>query len=606
MYVFIIIMNKTIKQQVIALSTSLVILGSVPLSASAEEINNSQTDQLNIAQGEHGTSGLNYSNFKLEVPNHVQINEAEVSENEKMLLEEYKHKHDETEELNKMQDAKKGQVAEKEAISNIEKAFESVDGRNDGSDRQMKPVAKPRGIQYSAQSTKKYGTLAGVPFVEWIVPAGNPDIRPANPMKARYITIHETANTAAGANAENHAKYLYKQATEGTFRTASWHFTVDDKQIYQHLPTNENGWHAGDGDGSGNRESIGIEIAVNQDGDYNKALENAKRLAGYLMNKEGIGADHIYKHQQWSGKKCPDILISRGNWAGFVQGIQWYANINAQIDTPLQDKNDSFNPNENNPAEPSMELVVNGSGINVRSDAGIEHRVVRKASNGDRYKVLAVKNGWYKVGNGEWIFYDPSWIKINYNVPKEEVQKPKEEVQKPKDDITGGWFEGHIRKLNSLGIMQGEGNGVFAPYRNVTRAEFAKLISNALKLPEGNKSFVDINEAHPSLHDGIKRCASAGIINGRGEGIFDPNSPITREEVSIMIDKALRYKGITGELVALPFTDKHLITYKESVQRLYSLKVVNGIGNNEFDPRGTATRGQAAAFIVKMLDSMQK
>ncbi|PES03222.1 N-acetylmuramoyl-L-alanine amidase, partial [Bacillus anthracis] len=109
----------------------------------------------------------------------------------------------------------------------------------------------------------------------------------------------------------------------------------------------------------------------------------------------------------------------------------------------------------------------------------------------------------------------------------------------------------------------------FAPYRNVTRAEFAKLISNALKLPEGNKSFVDINEAHPSLHDGIKRCASAGIINGRGEGIFDPNSPITREEVSIMIDKALRYKGITGELVALPFTDKHLITYKESVQRLY-------------------------------------
>ena len=37
-----------------------------------------------------------------------------------------------------------------------------------------------------------------------------------------------------------------------------------------------------------NRESIGIEIQVNQDGDYNKALENAKRLAGYLMNKEGI------------------------------------------------------------------------------------------------------------------------------------------------------------------------------------------------------------------------------------------------------------------------------------------------------------------------------
>ena len=46
-------------------------------------------------------------------------------------------------------------------------------------------------------------------------------------------------------------------------------------------------------------------------------------------------------------------------------------------------------------------------------------------------------------------------------------------------------LKGTIRKLNSLGIMNGEGNGVFAPYRNVTRAEFATLISNAFKLPEG-------------------------------------------------------------------------------------------------------------------------
>lgn len=70
----------------------------------------------------------------------MQINEAEVSENEEILLEEYKHKHDETEELHKMKEAKKGEVAEDVAISNIEKAFEYVDGRNDGSTREMKPV----------------------------------------------------------------------------------------------------------------------------------------------------------------------------------------------------------------------------------------------------------------------------------------------------------------------------------------------------------------------------------------------------------------------------------------------------------------------------------
>ncbi|MGM2835307.1 S-layer homology domain-containing protein, partial [Bacillus cereus group sp. Bce025] len=75
-----------IKKRVIALSTSLVILGSAPLSISAEEINKSHNDQLRIAQGERGTNVLRYSNFNLETPDHMQINEAEVSENEEILL----------------------------------------------------------------------------------------------------------------------------------------------------------------------------------------------------------------------------------------------------------------------------------------------------------------------------------------------------------------------------------------------------------------------------------------------------------------------------------------------------------------------------------------
>ncbi len=61
-------MNTIMKKRVIALSTSLVMLGSAPLAISAEESKNPQTDQLRIAQGERGTSGLSYSNFNLETP----------------------------------------------------------------------------------------------------------------------------------------------------------------------------------------------------------------------------------------------------------------------------------------------------------------------------------------------------------------------------------------------------------------------------------------------------------------------------------------------------------------------------------------------------------
>ncbi len=64
-------------------------------------------------------------------------------------------------------------------------------------------------------------------------------------------------------------------------------------------------------------------------------------------------------------------------------------------------------------------------------------------------------------------------------------------LYQPKDDITGGWYEEAIRELNRRGIMIGEGNGVFAPNRAITRAEFAQLISKSLNLPAGDASFKD-------------------------------------------------------------------------------------------------------------------
>ena len=60
-------------------------------------------------------------------------------------------------------------------------------------------------------------------------------------------------------------------------------FQVDDDSIYQSLPTNEVGWHAGDGNGSGNMKSIGIEICVNSDGNFKRAVENAAWLTKHLM-----------------------------------------------------------------------------------------------------------------------------------------------------------------------------------------------------------------------------------------------------------------------------------------------------------------------------------
>lgn len=134
--------------------------------------------------------------------------------------------------------------------------------------------------------------------------------RPGNYMKPLYITVHNTANTKEGADAANHAAFVKRSST-----AVSWHFTVDDKVIYQHLPLNENGWHAGDGRGTGNMKSIGIEICENSDGNFEKAVENAQWLIRQLMQDQGIPLANIVPHKRWSGKNCPRKLLNR--WDSF-------------------------------------------------------------------------------------------------------------------------------------------------------------------------------------------------------------------------------------------------------------------------------------------------
>lgn len=138
--------------------------------------------------------------------------------------------------------------------------------------------------------------------------------RPSNYMKPLYITVHNTANTKKGADAANHASFIKRSSTG-----VSWHYTVDENCIYQHLPLNENGWHAGDGRGTGNMKSIGIEIFENADGNFEKAVENAQWLIRQLMQDQGIPLANVVLHKRWSGKECPRKLLNR--WDSFKAGI---------------------------------------------------------------------------------------------------------------------------------------------------------------------------------------------------------------------------------------------------------------------------------------------
>lgn len=132
----------------------------------------------------------------------------------------------------------------------------------------------------------------------------------------RYITVHQTGNTSRGANAQAHANLQ----SNGNARNASWHYQVDDKQAIQSYPDTARCWHAGDGTGHGNQSSIAIEICVNSDGDYVKAVKNAASLVKKLQKKYNIPNGNIVQHNHWSGKNCPAQIRAgkdRINWTQF-------------------------------------------------------------------------------------------------------------------------------------------------------------------------------------------------------------------------------------------------------------------------------------------------
>lgn len=141
-----------------------------------------------------------------------------------------------------------------------------------------------------------------------------------------YLTIHQTGNTAAGANAKAHHNL---QARSGI--GYGWHWQVDDHEAIQTHDHDFKIWHAGDGRGKGNTESISIEICVNLDGDYNQSVENGAKLAALILKEENIDISKMVQHNYWTGKNCPEQIRACKNgicWSNFVEKVKGYLNGN--------------------------------------------------------------------------------------------------------------------------------------------------------------------------------------------------------------------------------------------------------------------------------------
>ncbi|MCR6854646.1 N-acetylmuramoyl-L-alanine amidase [Paenibacillus jamilae] len=135
-------------------------------------------------------------------------------------------------------------------------------------------------------------------------------------MNPEFITVHNTYNDAT---AENEVSYMIRNDNQ-----VSFHIAVDDKEAVQGIPLERNAWHTGDGNGDGNRKSIGVEICYSLSGGdrYYKAEDNAAIVVAQLMKQYNIPISKVRTHQSWSGKYCPHRMLDEGRWNSFIERVQ--------------------------------------------------------------------------------------------------------------------------------------------------------------------------------------------------------------------------------------------------------------------------------------------
>lgn len=187
--------------------------------------------------------------------------------------------------------------------------------------------------------------------------------------------------------------------------------------------------------------------------------------------------------------------------------------------------------------------------------------------------------------------------------PKDDQNDNHDEVF---DDINNySWAKDSIIKLYENGIVNGKAEGVFAPGDGVKRAEAAKML--VLMFAEvdekASSSFIDVPQ-NSWMYPYVSAASEFGIVKGLDADTFAPNANVSREDFAVMIYRGAITKGITfdSEVNEKFADDENISSYaKDAVYALKNSGIINGVGDNNFAPKGNLTRAEAAKIMAEFL-----
>ncbi len=182
------------------------------------------------------------------------------------------------------------------------------------------------------------------------------------------------------------------------------------------------------------------------------------------------------------------------------------------------------------------------------------------------------------------------------------------EVGRVFPDISGHWALLELEKLSKIGILKGFPDGFFRPDQMITRAQFAKVITIALRIPEVKPAAVSFPDVAPDhwAYGYVEAAAKRGLLKGFPDGTFRPDDPVSKTQIVKII-------GAENGWTASPPTpsfgdidkDHWAYPYVEGILEIGVLKKPDSyINQSDFLLGDTsATRAQACVLVYRMMDA---
>ena len=179
----------------------------------------------------------------------------------------------------------------------------------------------------------------------------------------------------------------------------------------------------------------------------------------------------------------------------------------------------------------------------------------------------------------------------------------------PFTDVSG-WYEEAVRYNYRTGLMNGTSDTTFNPDGIVSRAQLVTILYRMAGEPEvsGESVFTDVPTGQ-WYSDAVEWAAKKGIVNGIGNGKFDPNGAVTREQIATILHR--KHNSITtgGNLDAFP--DKNDVSSFATQGMTWAVEegLVTGVtsgGSVLLAPKATATRAQIATIIMRYKENLFK